>query len=72
MNRGRHKNIKIPYGAYIILRCYFAYKGLPYCEYIRVFKSMEQLNCDISYYLYADQNIKKIEILYKGKLIKTY
>lgn len=72
MNRGRHKNIKIPYNARITLRCYFAYNEIVCYDYIRTFRNMKQLNYYAFCYLNADTNIKKIEILYNGKLIKTY
>lgn len=76
MNRGRHKKIRFPYNKSVTLRVSFITKteqlSIHY-DYIRCFETERQLKSSIASLKHdPDFNIYKVQIIFNGKLLKTY
>lgn len=76
MNRGRHKKIQFPYNKFVTLRVFFIIEPKQlsiHHDYIKYFKTEKQLKDSITYFKdNPDFNIYKVQIIFNGKIIKTY
>lgn len=76
MNRGRHKKIQFPYNEFVTLRVFFITETEQlsiHHDYIRRFETERQLKNSIASFKHnPDFNIYKVQIIFNGKLLKTY